>query len=70
LSATTEQGCDEAVTTSRKCFDEPRTIGGISQSFAESIHGCVQPVLEVNEGVAPPDFFAELFAAYEFTGAF
>src|SRR5215470_6741645 len=51
---------DESIATARHRLNEPRTVGGISQCFAQSRHRAVQPVVEVNECIGCPDLLALL----------
>jgi hypothetical protein len=57
---------DETVATSRKSLNESRTIGGISQGLAQSIHNGVYTMVEVNESFRRPKLLSEFVAGSPF----
>ncbi|HEX2462818.1 MAG TPA: hypothetical protein VHJ58_21960 [Vicinamibacterales bacterium] len=54
MSAINARRGDEPVATSRHRLDKARRVGRIGKCVAESLHGGVEPVLEVHEGVVGP----------------
>jgi hypothetical protein len=53
--------------------ETPRRGAGIircvPKGFADAVHGGIQAVLEVSEGVGGPEFLLQLFAGDQFSGA-
>jgi hypothetical protein len=45
---------NEAVAVAGQRFDKLGILGGVSQSLAESLHGVVQAVVELNESIRCP----------------
>ena len=59
---------DEAVSAAGEGFDEARARCGIAQRLANLVHRGIQAVIEIDEGVGGPDFFAQLVARDHLTG--
>jgi hypothetical protein len=59
---------DETIATPRKSLNESRTIGGISQGLAQSIHGGVYTMVEVDKSFGRPKLLSELLPVYHFAG--
>ena len=57
-----ECGCNEAVAV-RQRLNEPGITCRIIKGFADFIYGCIQAVIEVNEGVGSPEGLFQLIAA-------
>ena len=65
MSAINARRGDEPVATARHRLDKAGRVGRVAQRVAQSLHGGVQPVLEVDEGVVGPQALAELVASHE-----
>ena len=59
---------DESVSAPRQGLDVPRTRRRISQGLPQFVHGRVQAVVEVHEGVGRPQFLAHLLACDHVAG--
>jgi len=66
----TVHGRDEAIPSPRHRLNEARRFCRVAQHCAQALHGSIQPVLEVHEGVFRPEALPKLVAGYQFTGAF
>jgi hypothetical protein len=51
-----------------QCLDETRVLGVISQRAAQFIHGSVNAVFKVNEGIGGPELLPDLFPGHHFAG--
>jgi hypothetical protein len=50
-------------------LDEAGIVGGVSECVADAVHGGVEAVLEVSEGVRGPELLLQLLAGDQFSGA-
>src|SRR4051812_39188080 len=60
---------NEAVAAARECLDVTRIARRIAERVTQFVDGCVQAVIEVNEGVRRPKLEAQLFTSDEFAFA-
>jgi hypothetical protein len=61
-------GSNKTIPIAWQCLDEPRVLGIISQCAAEFIHGGVNAVFKVNEGIGGPELLPDLFPGHHFAG--
>ncbi len=59
---------NEPVPAPRHRLHKPRAVGGIIQRLAQPVYGRVQAVVKINEGVARPHPFLQLFASDHLPG--
>ena len=63
------EGSDETIAASRQRLDVTRRVGLITERDPDLLDAEVQPLVEVDEGVAAPDLAAQLFAGHDVAGA-
>jgi len=61
-------GGKEAVSAAGQSFDEARARCGIAQRLANFVHCGIHAVIEINESIGGPDFFAQIVAGDNLTG--
>jgi hypothetical protein len=61
-------GGDEPIATSRQGLDETGIFGGVAERIAETVHGGIEAVLEVAEGVIRPKSSLQLLSADQLAG--
>ena len=61
-------GGDEAVSTAGQGFEEARARSEIAQRLANFVHRRIQAVIEIDESIGGPDFFAQVVARDHLTG--
>src|SRR5215472_6216177 len=59
---------DEPIAPPRQGFHEARRLSGVSQGVSQSLHGTVQAVVKIHEGVGRPQSLLDLLARYQLTG--
>jgi hypothetical protein len=59
---------DETIPMAWQRYDEPWVLGIIPQRLAQFLHGSVNAVFKVNEGIGGPKLLPELFPCHHFTG--
>jgi hypothetical protein len=60
---------NESISPPRERLDVARTGRRISQGFPQLVHGRIQAVIEIHEGVSGPQFLAHLLASDQVTAA-
>ena len=58
----------ETVAAARQSFDEARVFAGILQGLAQSVHGLVQALVEIYEGICGPQPLHQLIAGDQLAG--
>jgi hypothetical protein len=58
---------DQTIAIAGQCFYKPRVLGVVPQCLAQFIHGSVNAVFKVNEGIGGPEFLLDLFPRHHFT---
>ena len=58
----------ESVSSARQSFDVARSACGVSQHLANSRHGVVQAVVEVDKGFSRPDLGPKFLTGYQLAG--
>ena len=61
-------GRHQPIAASRDGLDVARSVGGIAEDVAKPLHGGIEPVLEIDEGVAGPQALSQLVAGDEVPG--
>src|SRR5208282_3554847 len=59
---------DETVSAAGQGLDESRARCGIAERLAYLVYRGIQAVIEIDEGVGRPDFFAQVVAGDNLTG--
>jgi hypothetical protein len=62
-------GCDESIAHPRNGFEVPGLLGALAQRLTNLLDRKVDPVLEVDEGVLPPERLLDLRSGDDFTRA-
>ena len=66
MAIATLDRCNKPISPSRQSLDKPRVLRRVPQHFANLIDGCVEVVIDVNEGVGP-EALLQFVATYYFT---
>ena len=61
--------CDESIAPLRDCLDVAGLFGRVTQRIAQAFDGCVQAVLEIDEGFGTPQPFAQVLAGNNNAGS-
>jgi hypothetical protein len=59
---------DQTIPIPGQCFYKPRVLGVIPQCLAQFIHGSVNAVFKINEGIGGPEFLLDLFPRHHLAG--
>ena len=62
-------GCDKPIPATGQRFDIAWTGRRIAQHFPKLVHGGVETVVEIHEGVGGPEFLAQLLASHHVASA-
>lgn len=57
----------EAVAAPGQRLDKAGVIGGVAEGFSQFVDRCIQPIVEIDEGILRPQLGAQLFTTDQFT---